>query len=187
VFTGLCHCNTPETDLDFLPLVDVGHDVHWHQDARFDLFFERHALLRTTWIVFCYKTWGFTFHAMFFKNILFHLFFSRLCRIHRRYIWTFFISEKNTPHICWVQSSRIRQFAQFVTSFYPREAFCSFNSSVAVSLLMSKQLVRVGIQTNERSLSENCCTSQFFYRIYTRGAELTRLPIERTRESLLKI
>jgi len=39
----------------------------------------------------------------------------------------------------------IRQFAQLVTSFYPREAFCS---SFAVSILMSKQLVRRGIQTN---------------------------------------
>jgi len=34
---------------------------------------------------------------------------------------------------------------------------------------MSKQLVRIGIQTNEGSLFENCCTSQFVYRIYTRG------------------
>jgi len=41
-----------------------------------------------------------------------------------------------------------RQFAQFVTSFYPLEAFCSVNTSFAVSLLMSKQLVLVGIQTN---------------------------------------
>jgi len=31
---------------------------------------------------------------------------------------------------------------------------------------MSKQLVRVGIQT-KGSLSENCCTLQFVYRIYT--------------------
>ena len=36
---------------------------------------------------------------------------------------------------------------------------------------MSKQLVRVGIQTNLGSLSENCCTLQFVYRIYTRGAK----------------
>jgi len=42
----------------------------------------------------------------------------------------------------------IRQFAQFVTSFYPLEAFCSVNTSFAVSLLMSNQLLRVGIQTN---------------------------------------
>jgi len=26
---------------------------------------------------------------------------------------------------------------------------------------MSKQLVRMGIQTNQGCLSENCCTSQF--------------------------
>jgi len=43
----------------------------------------------------------------------------------------------------------IHQFAQFVISFYPLEAFCSVNSSFAVSLLMSKQLVvPVGLQTN---------------------------------------
>jgi len=36
---------------------------------------------------------------------------------------------------------------------------------------MSKQLVCVGIKTNYGSLSENCCTSQFVYRIYTRGAK----------------
>jgi len=33
-------------------------------------------------------------------------------------------------------------------SAYPQKAFCSSNSSFAVSLLMSKQLVRMGIQTN---------------------------------------
>jgi len=43
----------------------------------------------------------------------------------------------------------IRQFARFLTSFYSLEAFCSVsNTSFAVSLLISKQLVRVGIQTN---------------------------------------
>jgi len=42
----------------------------------------------------------------------------------------------------------IRQFAQVVTSFHPLEAFYSANRSVAVSRLMIKQLVRVGIQTN---------------------------------------
>jgi len=36
---------------------------------------------------------------------------------------------------------------------------------------MSKKLVRMGIQTNSGSLSENCCTLQFVYRIYTRGAK----------------
>jgi len=36
---------------------------------------------------------------------------------------------------------------------------------------MSKQLVRVVIQTILKSLSEICCTSQFVYRIYTRGAK----------------
>jgi len=33
-------------------------------------------------------------------------------------------------------------------SFYPLEAFYSVNTSFAVSLLMSKQLVRVRIQTS---------------------------------------
>jgi len=36
---------------------------------------------------------------------------------------------------------------------------------------MSKQLVRVGVQTNYGPLSENCCASKFVYRIYTRGAK----------------
>jgi len=36
---------------------------------------------------------------------------------------------------------------------------------------MSKQLLRVEIQRNKGSLSENCCSSQFVYRIYTRGAK----------------
>jgi len=36
---------------------------------------------------------------------------------------------------------------------------------------MSKQHVRVEIQTNQGSLSENCYTSQFVYRIYTWGAK----------------
>jgi len=42
----------------------------------------------------------------------------------------------------------IGQFAQLITSFYPLEAFCSANTSFAVSLLMFKLLVHVGIQTN---------------------------------------
>jgi len=70
----------------------------------------------------------------------------------------------------------IRQFAQFVTSFDPLEAFCSANTSFAVSLLMSKQLVREGMEANWESLSENCCTSQFVYRIYTRGAKRDPTP-----------
>jgi len=36
----------------------------------------------------------------------------------------------------------------------------------AVLLLMSK--LHVGIQTNQGSSSENCCTLQFVYQIYTR-------------------
>jgi len=70
----------------------------------------------------------------------------------------------------------IRRFAQFVTSFYPLEAFCSANTSFAVSLVMSEQLVGVGIQTNSGSSSENCCISQFVRRIYTRGAKRDPTP-----------
>jgi len=40
--------------------------------------------------------------------------------------------------------------------------------------LISKQLVRLGIQTNQGSLPENYCASQFVYRIYTRGAKRDR-------------
>jgi len=47
-------------------------------------------------------------------------------------------------HFCGL----ICQFAQFVTSFCPLEAFCSANTLFTVSFLMSKQLVRVAIQTN---------------------------------------
>jgi len=52
---------------------------------------------------------------------------------------------------------------------------------------MSKQLARVRIQTNWGSLSENCCTSQFVYRIYTRFEARPDPPIEKTRKSLLRI
>jgi len=41
---------------------------------------------------------------------------------------------------------------------------------------MSKQLVHMGIKTDYGSLSENCCTSQFVYRIYTRGAKRDPTP-----------
>jgi len=41
---------------------------------------------------------------------------------------------------------------------------------------MSKQLVRVGIQTNSGSLPENCCASKFAYRIYTPVAQRGRTP-----------
>jgi len=41
---------------------------------------------------------------------------------------------------------------------------------------MSKQLVRMGIQTNKGSLSKNCFTSQFVYRIYTRGSKRDPTP-----------
>jgi len=81
-------------------------------------------------------------------------------------------------------SALIRQFAQFVTSFHPSEAFCSANTSFAVSLLMSKQLVRLRIETNWGSLSENCCTSQFAFLIYTRGAKRDPTPRWENAESL---
>jgi len=41
---------------------------------------------------------------------------------------------------------------------------------------MSKHLVRVGIQINWRSLSENGCTSQFVYRIYAQGRRCEAWP-----------
>jgi len=68
------------------------------------------------------------------------------------------------------------QFAQVVTSFYPSEAFYSANTSLTVSLLMSKQLVRVGIKTNYEFLYENCRTSQFVYWIYTQDAKRDPTP-----------
>jgi len=46
---------------------------------------------------------------------------------------------------------------------------------------MSKQLVRVGGNShklNKHLLSENCRTSQFVYRIYTRGVKRDPTPIE---------
>ena len=65
----------------------------------------------------------------------------------------------------------IHQLAYFVTSFNPLEVFCSANTTFAVSLSMSKQLVRVGIQKNLGSLSESCYSSQIVCQIYTRGAK----------------
>jgi len=55
---------------------------------------------------------------------------------------------KRFQKLLYSRTRLIRQFAKFVTSFYPLEAFCLVNTSLAVLLLMSKQLVRVGIQTN---------------------------------------
>ena len=49
----------------------------------------------------------------------------------------------------------IRQFAQSVTSLYSLEAFWLSNMPFAVLLLMSKQLVHVGIQTNYGWYSES--------------------------------
>jgi len=89
----------------------------------------------------------------------------------------FFISPGRIPILSFVyisvhliQHHLICQFAQFVISFIALtnlEAFCLANMSFPVLLLMSKQLVHVGLQTNKGSLSENCCTSQFVYRIHT--------------------
>jgi len=51
---------------------------------------------------------------------------------------------------------------------------------------MSKQLVCVGIQTNWGSLSENCCTLQFVYRIYARGAKRDPTPHWENAEKFIK-
>jgi len=51
---------------------------------------------------------------------------------------------------------------------------------------MFKQLLRVGIQTNWRSLSENCCTLQFVYRIYTRGSKRDPTPNWENAERFIK-
>jgi len=51
---------------------------------------------------------------------------------------------------------------------------------------MSKQLVRVGIQTNLGSLSENCCTLQFAYRIYTQGSKRDPTPHWENAERFIK-
>jgi len=80
----------------------------------------------------------------------------------------------------------ICQFPHFVTCFYPLEAFCSANTSFAVSLLMSKQLVGYlwEFKQTKNPLSENCCTLQFVYRIYTRGAKRYPTPHWENAESL---
>jgi len=51
---------------------------------------------------------------------------------------------------------------------------------------MSKQLVRVGIQTNWGSLSKHCCTLQFAYRIYTWGAKCDPTPHWENVEKFIK-
>jgi len=50
------------------------------------------------------------------------------------------------------------------------------NPSFAVSVLMLKQITRVGIQTNLVSLYENSCTSQFVCRFYAQGAKRDLTP-----------
>ena len=66
----------------------------------------------------------------------------------------------------------IRQFAQFVTSFYPLEKFCSANTSFAVSLLMSEQLECVGIQTIIKDLYLRIVAPhEFVYGSFTPGAK----------------
>jgi len=56
--------------------------------------------------------------------------------------------------------------------------------SFAVSLFMFKQLTRVGIQTNQGSIYENCCILQFVYQIYARGAKRDLTPHWENAESL---
>jgi len=64
--------------------------------------------------------------------------YSRVCLISHRLIRYIFVGP---GRISFVYISG-RQFAQFLTSFYPLEAFCSATMSFAVSRLMFKQLVR---------------------------------------------
>jgi len=52
---------------------------------------------------------------------------------------------------------------------------------------MSKQQVRVGIQTKQGSLSENCCTLQFVIEFIHGVQSATRLPVDGTWKSLLKV
>jgi len=51
---------------------------------------------------------------------------------------------------------------------------------------MSKQLVRVGIQTNYRFLPENRCALTVVYQIYTRGAKRDRIPHWENVEKFIK-
>jgi len=80
--------------------------------------------------------------------------YSRICLIRHRLIRHFaqFVTFSSVPaeslSSVYISVRLVRQSAQFVTSFYPLEAFWSANTSFAVLLLMSKQLVRVGTQTN---------------------------------------
>jgi len=67
-----------------------------------------------------------------------------------RLVRHFFVGPGRIPIFCvhLYISVRLIRNRQFVASFCPSEAFCSANSSFAVSVLMFKQLTRVGIQTN---------------------------------------
>jgi len=88
------------------------------------------------------------------------------CLIHHRLIRQFAtFSSVPAEFLCFVYIS-VRQYAQFVTSFYPLEAFCSANTSFAVSLLMSSTC---GNSNKLRILSKNRCTSQLL-----RGATILR-------------
>jgi len=51
---------------------------------------------------------------------------------------------------------------------------------------MSKQLVRVGIQTNYRFLPENRCALTVVYQIYARGAKRDRIPHWENVEKFIK-
>ena len=69
------------------------------------------------------------------------MFYSRICLIRHRLIHQF-VTFSSVPaeslSIVYISVHLIHQLAQFVTSFYPLEAFCSANTSFAVMLLMSK-------------------------------------------------
>jgi len=71
----------------------------------------------------------------------------------------------------------IRQFGQYVTFFYPLEVFCLTTISFAVLLLISKQLVHVGIQTNLylRIVAPRNLFIEFIHEVQS----ATQLPTER--------
>jgi len=68
--------------------------------------------------------------------------YSRACLISHGLIRYFFAGPGRIPIFC-AHFISVRQFAQVVTSFYALEAFCSGNTSFAVSLLMSNSDARL--------------------------------------------
>jgi len=76
----------------------------------------------------------------------------RLIRQFAQFVTFSSVTAESLAFVCisvrLIRRCIIRQFSQFITSFYTLAAFCPTNTSFAVSLLMFKQLVREGIQTN---------------------------------------